>query len=139
MAMRNLKQLVTKICSVSAISCMSRECIAGPKCLQLKQKRSKKRVRYQKAVAKCTNSKGVAMVKYHCDAIPEKGVTNNNLGGNLSVCFPTGQKPLVIFGHDECIFKQYTMTGKQWYGPNGETYVIPKDDGAGVMISAFQS
>ena len=54
MAMRNLKQLVTKICSVSAISCMSRECIAGPKCLQLKQKRSKKRVRYQKAVASNT-------------------------------------------------------------------------------------
>ena len=31
------------------------------------------------------------------------------------------------------------MTGKQWYGPNGETYVVPKDDGCGVMISAFQS
>jgi len=88
---------------------------------------------------KYTNSKGVAMVKYHCDTLPERGATNNNLGGNLSICFPIGQKMLVIFGHNECIFKQYTVTGKQWYGPNGEAYVVPKDDGAGIMISAFQS
>ena len=73
---------------------------------------------------KYTNSKGVAMVEYHCDALPE-GVTNNNLGGNLSVHFPIRQKLLVIFAHDECIFEQYAMTGKQWYGQNGETYVIP--------------
>ena len=88
---------------------------------------------------KYTNSKGVAMVEYHCDMLPERGATNNNLGGNLSICFPIEQTPLVIFSHDECIFIQYTMTGKKWYGPNGETYVIPKDDGAGVIISAFQS
>jgi len=74
--------------------------------------------------------------------LTDKATNNNlggNLGGNLSICFPIGQKLLVIFGHDECIIKQYTMTGKQWHGPNGETYVIPKDDSAGVMISAFQS
>jgi len=56
---------------------------------------------------KYTNSRGVAIVKYHCDALPERGATNNNnLGGNLSICFPIRQTPLVIFGHDECIFKQ---------------------------------
>ena len=40
---------------------------------------------------------------------------------------------------DECIFKQFILTGKSWKGPNGETAVVPKDDGAGVMIRAFQS
>ncbi len=38
-----------------------------------------------------------------------------------------------------CFFKQFMMVNKQWYGPNRETYVVPKDDGQGVMISAFQS
>ena len=69
---------------------------------------------------KYTNSEGVAMVEFHCDMLPERGAINNNLGGNLSVCFPIGQKPLVMFGHKECIFNQCTMTGKQWYGSNGE-------------------
>jgi hypothetical protein len=44
-----------------------------------------------------------------------------------------------MFGHDECIFKQYTLTNKHWKAPNGATVLIPKDDGQGVMISAFQS
>jgi len=30
------------------------------------------------------------------------------------------------------------MSGKQWYRPNKETYIVPKDDGMGIMISAFQ-
>ena len=49
------------------------------------------------------------------------------------------QKPLIIFGQDEFIFKQYTFTKKAWVGPNGEKMLIPKDDGQGIMISAFQS
>jgi hypothetical protein len=28
---------------------------------------------------------------------------------------------------------------KNWMGPNGETAIVPKDEGAGIMISAFQS
>ena len=31
------------------------------------------------------------------------------------------------------------MTNKSWVGPNGETVAVPKDDGQGLMISAFQS
>ena len=31
------------------------------------------------------------------------------------------------------------MPSKQWYGPNKETFIRPKDDGLGIMISAFQS
>ena len=56
--------------------------------------------------SKYANSKSAAMVEYHCNMLPERGATNNNLGGNLSICFPIGQTLLVIFGHDECIFKQ---------------------------------
>lgn len=33
----------------------------------------------------------------------------------------------------------YYMTGKSWIGPNGEKAISPKDEGQGVMISAFQS
>ena len=48
-------------------------------------------------------------------------------------------KPIICFRHDECIFKQFILTGRSWKGPNGETAVVPKDEGAGVMISAFPS
>jgi hypothetical protein len=44
-----------------------------------------------------------------------------------------------VFGQDECIVKQYLFTQKSWNGPNGETALIPKGDGLGVMISAFVS
>ena len=43
------------------------------------------------------------------------------------------------FGHNECIFCQYVFTSLCWYGPKGEKEVIPKDEGYGIMISAFQS
>jgi hypothetical protein len=42
-----------------------------------------------------------------------------------------------MFGHDECIFKQFHTTNKSWKAPNGDTVLIPKDDGQGVMISGF--
>jgi len=31
------------------------------------------------------------------------------------------------------------LTNKAWVGPNGETVAVPKDEGQGLMISAFQS
>ena len=43
------------------------------------------------------------------------------------------------FGHDESIFKQFTFSLKSWIGLNGESVIMPKDDGMGIMISAFQS
>ena len=44
-----------------------------------------------------------------------------------------------MFGHDECIFKQYIFTSKNWITNEGITPLVPKDKGQGVMISAFQS
>ncbi len=41
---------------------------------------------------------------------------------------PPEVKPIICFGHDECIFKQFILTSKSWKGPNGETG----------MASAFQ-
>ncbi len=48
-------------------------------------------------------------------------------------------KPLIIFGHDESIFKKYHMTKSAWVAPDGTTVIVPKDDGQGLMTSAFQS
>ena len=31
------------------------------------------------SIYKYTNSEGAAMVEYHCNALPERGATNNNL------------------------------------------------------------
>ncbi len=50
-----------------------------------------------------------------------------------------GSKPLIVFGHDKCVYKQSLMSNKSWVGPNGENNIVPKDDGLCVMISAFHS
>ena len=60
-------------------------------------------------------------------------------GGHLSLRKPPGTKPLIILGQDESIFKQFQMTKKAWSGPGGSTAPVPKDDGAGIMISALVS
>ena len=49
------------------------------------------------------------------------------------------EKPLIIFGQDESIFKQYTLSSKQWALPDGTTAPNPKEDGHGVMLSSFVS
>ena len=86
---------------------------------------------------------GSDMVEYHADAceIFQQEMSTTGFGGKLSVRFTMQQtqKPLLIFGHDECIFKQFTFSLKGWTGPNGETIPMPKDNGLGLMISAFQS
>jgi hypothetical protein len=40
-------------------------------------------------------------------------VNLNNFKGNLSVRFPAGEKPLIIIGHNESIFKQYSLLQKK--------------------------
>jgi hypothetical protein len=85
---------------------------------------------------------GKEMVEYHvdtCKEFMERMNETSEFGGNLSVRFNTEKRPLVVFGQDECIVKQYLFTQKGWKGPNGEQALIPKDDGLGVMISAFVS
>jgi hypothetical protein len=42
-----------------------------------------------------------------------------------------------MLGHDEAIFKQYLLTKKAWYSPDGISVLVPKEDGQGVMITAF--
>ena len=48
-------------------------------------------------------------------------------------------KPLVILGQDECIFNQYLMKPKNWIDTvNGTRPLLPKSQGATLMVSAFQ-
>lgn len=91
---------------------------------------------------KYTDEDGIEMVEYHVDSsyrFQDQMNTETEFGGKLSVRLEQHERPLIIFGHDECIFKQFHVTKKAWTGPNGETVLIPKDDGQGVMISGFQS
>ena len=82
------------------------------------------------------------MVELHvdtCNILEERANNETKYGGNLSVRKELEEKPLIMFGHDECIFKQYTMTNKSWKASNGAVVLTPKDDGQGDMIHAFQS
>ena len=45
----------------------------------------------------------------------------------------------LILGQDESIYNQSAFGSKQWVEKNGERAFLPKSDGAGVMISAFQA
>ncbi|KAI2493895.1 hypothetical protein MHU86_20622 [Fragilaria crotonensis] len=80
------------------------------------------------------------MVEYHVDAIPsDEKLALGSYGGNVSVRRDCN-KPIVMFiGQDEAIFKQFSFHSKMWTGPKGERPLLPKDEGAGVMISSFIS
>jgi len=58
---------------------------------------------------------------------------DNNLAFSHSV-----RQPLIIFGQDEAIFKQYLMQLKVWLGRGGKQPLRPKDDGQGLMVSAMK-
>ncbi|KAG7339773.1 hypothetical protein IV203_025453 [Nitzschia inconspicua] len=47
--------------------------------------------------------------------------------------------PLEFIGQDECVFFQNLVCSKKWVGSNGERPLLPKSEGDGVMLSAFQS
>jgi hypothetical protein len=82
------------------------------------------------------------MVEFHVDDLKlfqQEMNEKNGFGGRLSVRFPNHLKPLIIIGHDECIFKQYSLSKKYWVAPDGQRVLVPKDEGQGVMVSAFQS
>jgi hypothetical protein len=69
------------------------------------------------------------MVEYHvnsCRLFQDQMNKHTQFGGNLSVRRDPTSAPLLIFGHDECIFKQYTLSKKSWTGPSGETVLVPK-------------
>jgi hypothetical protein len=83
---------------------------------------------------------GQAMVEYHvdmCDLFQQRMNEETKFGGRRSVRYESGRM-LIIWGHDKAIVKQFTLTRKSWTGPNGETAIVPKDEGLGIMISALQ-
>jgi hypothetical protein len=83
---------------------------------------------------------GERMWEYHvdtCNLFQERMNDETQFGGRRSVRYPDS-KMLVVWGHEECIVKQYTLSKKAWIGSNGETAIVPKDEGWGIMISAFQ-
>jgi hypothetical protein len=80
------------------------------------------------------------MVEYHIDDISREKVDNLSIGpfeAQLSVRWDIN-KPIVMFiGQDEAIFKQFSFLSKMWTGPKGKRPLLPKDEGAGNMMSLF--
>jgi len=85
---------------------------------------------------------GKQMIEMHVDCCPQdilsKKITTT-YGGNLSIRKDPNTKPVVSFGQDEVIIKQYILPPKQWVGSNGERAISPKDEGYGIMYSCFCS
>ena len=84
---------------------------------------------------------GTTYIEFHVDDHPSFTERDDlhPFGGNVSVSKPSDAKPLLIFGQDKCIFKQFALCNKTWVGPNGKTPLVPKSDGQGLMVSAFVS
>ena len=85
--------------------------------------------------------KGVDVLEFHindCEYFIYL-IKGTHYGEFLSVMFTEGQIPVMNIGHDECIFKQYIFSPKSWKVPDGETLLVPKYEGIGIMISDFQS
>ena len=57
----------------------------------------------------------------------------------MSVQAPPGSKPIIVLGQDEAVFNENSTSSKQWVGPTGERPILPKNNGLGRMVSAFQS
>jgi hypothetical protein len=84
----------------------------------------------------------VEMVEFHVDdhhGFQGKMNLTTRFRGNLSVRKPPDRKPIIGFGQDEAIMKQHCFTTKAWTAPSGQKAITPKDEGMGVMISAFLS
>jgi hypothetical protein len=52
---------------------------------------------------------GIDMVEYHVDSLRlfQDRMSATEFGGNLSVRLKEGDWPLLSFGHNKCIYKQY--------------------------------
>jgi hypothetical protein len=71
---------------------------------------------------------GKRMVEFHVIKHPsfQDRVLMKKYGGSLSLRKPSHLKPLICFGQDECIFKQFSFTQKAWTAPDGQKAMIPK-------------
>ena len=67
------------------------------------------------------------------------GVEEPQYGGNLSVRGKESEKPIIMFGQDECIFKKNLFSYKHWALPDSTTPPMPKEEGHGIMLSSFVS
>ena len=82
------------------------------------------------------------MREYHVDTHPIllkyiNGNTNKKYGGNLSVRRNLNENPLIIIGQDESTFHQFIFSKKQWKGPQGHNFLIPKSEGEIYMVSGL--
>ena len=60
-------------------------------------------------------------------------------GGHLSVRKPQDKRKIMMMGQDEAIMRQKLFTLLAWCLSDVTTSLLPKDDGVGLMISAFTS
>ena len=44
-----------------------------------------------------------------------------------------------MIGQDECIYKQFLLNNMHWVAGDGTAPLLPKDEGQGIMFSAFVS
>jgi hypothetical protein len=83
----------------------------------------------------------VRMREYHLDTHKAFGdfasANNKQYGGDLSVRLRIGEHPVLLVGQDESIFHQYIFSKKQWRGPNGKAFLMPKSEGEMYMASGF--
>ena len=75
------------------------------------------------------------MREYHIDSHP----SFCEMTPQLSIRRNPNNRPLLMIGQDECVFKQYSFSKKCWKGPGGEFKLLPKTDGCSKMISGFVS
>lgn len=63
------------------------------------------------------------MVEYHvdlCHVFQDRLNEKAKFGGNRSVRLSKEERPMMLYGHEELILKQYLLIGKTWIGSNGE-------------------
>ena len=89
------------------------------------------------------NHDGTPMIELHVDVHQDLQEYANakygEYGGNTSVRKPDDVKPMILFGQDEAVYSQFTFGCKQWVTGSGVRSILPKSEGAGLMLSAVQS
>ena len=87
------------------------------------------------------NERALTMYEFHVDDLnnQHEKLTNVEFGGFLSVRKKENERPIIMIGQDECIFKQFLIVRKQWVLPDGTAALNPKDEGMGIMLSSFCS
>jgi hypothetical protein len=62
---------------------------------------------------------------------------NKKYGGDLSIRLPVGVRPVLMVGQYESTFHQFIFSKKQWEGPNGKQFLMPKSEGEIYMASGY--